>query len=270
MKYSFMSFSCPELSLREFLSLAKRIGYDGVEPRVVSQHGHGIETETSATHRAAFKRLAEEMGVEYACVATSCRYANPASVAESIEETRRCLDLAADIGAARIRVFGGQIGQGLSRESAIALVADSLAVVAEHAKSRGVTVCMETHDDWCDPQHVAAVMARVNHPNIGVNWDVMHPVRTGAATMREAFETLKPWTRHLHIHDGEERSLKHTFIGEGAYDHRTAVACLLSVGYDGYLSGEWIGWEVPYEEYLPRELATMKAYESECSSRRDG
>jgi len=264
MKYAFMSFSCPELSLRDVLSLAKRMGYDGVEPRVASQHRHGIETETTATQRAEFRKLAEEMGVAYACVATSCRYAEPSTVAQNVEETRRCLDLAAEIGASRIRVFGGQIGKGMSREDAIALVADSLASLAEDAAPRGVTVCMETHDDWCNPKHVAAVMARVNHPLIAVNWDVMHPVRTGTATMREAFETLKPWIRHLHIHDGKERSLQHTFIGEGAYDHRTVVECLLSIDYDGYLSGEWIGWEVPYEEYLPRELATMKAYESEA------
>ena len=30
MKYAFMSFSCPALSLDEMLSLAKRLGYDGI------------------------------------------------------------------------------------------------------------------------------------------------------------------------------------------------------------------------------------------------
>ena len=37
MKYSFMTFSCPQLDLDEVLSLAKQTGYDGVEPRAVSR-----------------------------------------------------------------------------------------------------------------------------------------------------------------------------------------------------------------------------------------
>lgn len=43
MKFSFMSFSCPELSLEALLDLALELGYDGVEPRVECKHGHGIE-----------------------------------------------------------------------------------------------------------------------------------------------------------------------------------------------------------------------------------
>ena len=43
MKYSFMSFSCPELTLDEMLSMAKEFGYDGIEPRISSNHRHGVE-----------------------------------------------------------------------------------------------------------------------------------------------------------------------------------------------------------------------------------
>jgi sugar phosphate isomerase/epimerase len=48
-------------------------------------------------------------------------------------------------------------------------------------------------------------------------------------------------------------------VGEGDIDHKTAVELLERMGYDGYMSGEWINWQ-PYEEHLPRELATMKTY----------
>ena len=42
---------------------------------------------------------------------------------------------------------------------------------------------------------------------------------------------------------------------------------MLSISYDGYISGEWINWEDPYEVHLPRELATLKRYESEVKVR---
>jgi sugar phosphate isomerase/epimerase len=181
-----------------------------------------------------------------------------------VDETLRCIDLAADVGAPRIRVFGGKIGEGIDREEAIELVAKSLLSVADHAGERGVTVCMETHDAWCDPKNVAEVMKRVNHPAICVNWDIMHPVRTGFATIDESFETLKPWIRHLHIHDASKETGKLVPIGTGFVDHKRAIELLLPISYNGYISGEWINWENPYDVHLPRELATLKRYEQEA------
>lgn len=261
MKYSFMTFSCPQLSLDEVLSLAKRTGYDGVEPRVVSNHKHGIETDTNAAKRREIKNKFAESGIAACCVATSCRYADPATAQTMIDEAFRCIDLAADIGAPTIRVFGGQLGEGLSREEGIEQVAKSLASVADHAADRGVTVCMETHDAWCDPKNVAAVMKQVNHPAIAVNWDIMHPVRTENATIDESFDALKPWIKHLHIHDASKETGKLIAIGKGFIDHERAIELLQTISYDGYLSGEWIGWADPYEVHLPRELVTLKGYE---------
>ncbi len=266
MKYAFMSFSCPELGLAEMLSLARRLGYDGIEPRVTSGHRHGVEPGTDADTRREIRKQAEDSGIALCCVSTSCKYADPQAAPQNVEETLRCIDLAADVGAPRIRVFGGAIPRGIGREEAIEQVAGALRSVAEHAAQRGVTVCLETHDDWCDPADVADAMRRVSHPAVGVNWDLLHPIRKGNATMEEAFGALEPWIRHVHIHDGstDPQRLEMKPIGEGGIDHRQALSLLRGSGYDGFLSGEWINWE-PYAIHLPRELATMKRYEGEAT-----
>ncbi|MBN2582235.1 MAG: sugar phosphate isomerase/epimerase, partial [Planctomycetes bacterium] len=190
MKYSFMTFSCPEATLGEALTMAKRFGYDGIEPRIGSGHKHGIELASDEAGREAARELAEASGVALCCVATSCKYADPATAGEQVAETLQSIDLAADVGSPRIRVFGGQIPKGRSRSESIALLVESLKEASDHALERGVTVCLETHDDWCDPAHVAEVVARVHSPAVAVNWDVMHPVRAGGSTMDLAFETL--------------------------------------------------------------------------------
>ena len=265
MKYSFMSFSCPDLSLDDMLALAKRLGYDGVEPRVSAKHQHGIETDLAAAGRAVARAKSAEAGVPLCCVATSCRYADPETTQEHVDETLRSIDLAADIGAPRIRVFGGSIAKTLDRDGAIEHVAAALRSVADHAVARGVVVCMETHDDWCDPEHVAAVMRLVDHPGIAVNWDIMHPVRRVGATMDQAYQALRQWVKHIHFHDGSTVDGKSTLvpIGEGDIDHKRAVELLKADGYPDYLSGEWIGWE-PYEVHLPRELATISDYDAQA------
>ena len=262
MNYSFMSFSCPDLTLDEMLAVAKELGYDAIEPRGVSNHAHGVEPDTDAEQRAAIKEKVEASGIALCCLATSCRYADPATVGMNIIDTHRFIDLAADVGAPRLRVFGGKMGEGLSREAAIDEVSRALLTVVGHADERNVTLCMETHDDWCDPAHVAAVMRQVDHPSIAVNWDILHPVRAAGYTMDQAFEILQPWIDHVHFHDSrdEDGKFELTPIGEGICDHKRALELLKSDIYDGYLSGEWINWE-PHETHLPRELATMKKYE---------
>lgn len=266
MKYSFMSFSCPQLTFAQLLATAKRFGYDGVEPRIDAEHRHGVETTASAGQRKKFKKEALSQGIAISCIATSCTYANPEITKQNVEYTRKCIDLAADVGAGRIRVFGGQLAKDQQQTDAIKIVAEALRLVADRAGARGVTICMETHDSWCRPADVAAVMQAVSHPAIAANWDIMHPVRVHQTPIDEAFTTLKPWIRHLHIHDGKAGSTELMPIGQGAVDHKRAIELLLTIPYLGYLSGEWINWSIPFEEHLPSELATLKSYERAASS----
>lgn len=267
MKYAFMTFSCPELSLDDALALAKRLGYDGIEPRIVAKHKHGIEIEADAATREAAKAKAEAAGVALSCVATSCKYADPSAEQEQLDTTLGAIDLAADVGAPCIRVFGGVLPEGMKRGDAMDQLVKCLSAVADRAAERDVTVCMETHDDWCNPEHVAEVMERVDHSAIAVNWDIMHPVRRAGSTIDASFQALQPWIRHLHVHDGiteADGAAKLAPIGTGIVDHRRAIELLLGMDYQGFISGEWINWE-PYETCLPRELATMKGYEQELA-----
>ncbi|HOZ45616.1 MAG TPA: sugar phosphate isomerase/epimerase family protein [Candidatus Hydrogenedentes bacterium] len=257
-----MTFSTPTLTLDENLAVARRLGYEGIEPRTVCSHGHGVELEATAARRREIRATAEDAGIVLCCIATSCRYADPATTGAMTEDTLRYIDLAGDVGSPAIRVFGGALPEGVSREQATDLLVRALDAVADRAAQRAVTVCIETHDDWCHPAHLAAVMRQVNHSAIAINWDIMHPVHRGGATMDEAFETLKPWIRHLHVHDGATRDGQWVLVpvGEGDIDHRRALELLDTLGYGGYVSGEWIDWE-PYETHLPRELARLKAAE---------
>ena len=44
-----MSFSCPQANIIEFIQIAKRYGFSGIEPRINSGHAHGIEPEAAAS-----------------------------------------------------------------------------------------------------------------------------------------------------------------------------------------------------------------------------
>ncbi len=269
MRYAFMTFSCPDLGLRNVLALARRLGYDGIEPRAAAKHAHGVEIDSPAAWRADARRAVAASGVALACIATSLKYADTGAaggpVARArVDETLRYVDLARDLGCPRLRVFGGQIPADVSRDAATGAVVDCLREVARRAAGSGVTLCVETHDDWCAPRDLARVMEMVDSPLVAVNWDIMHPVLTGGVTMEEAWRAIGRWTRHVHAHDGDkvDGNIVLTPIGRGRIDHAAALRLLKAGGYDGFVSGEWIAWE-PYEIHLPREIAALRAIEAE-------
>ena len=262
MKYSFMSFSCPDADIDKLLAIANMYGYNGIEPRISAGHKHGIEPGADKKYLREVRKKAEESQVAICCIAASCSFADAESWHENIDAAKRTIELAAETGAQVIRVFGGGISSEFERAKSFDLIVEALEELSEAASSAKVNVCLETHDSWCDPHVVADIMEQVDRPFMAVNWDIMHPVLQKFATVDKSFEILKQWIRHVHVHDGvfTDGKLEFKAIGEGAVNHEAAVRLLKSAGYDGYISGEWISWE-PYEICLPREIKKLKSFE---------
>ena len=263
MKFSFMSFSCPECTLVEMLDYAKKYGYDGIEPRAQAQHKHGIELETSGRARKEIKNIIEDSGIECACIATSIRYCftDAQKRKEAIETTREFIDLAGDIGASRIRVFGGVPDKEIEINQAIEIVGESLAIVSEYAEKNRIFLCLETHDFFSRADVVEKTVRIADSPFVRINWDIMHPYTKGM-TIEEAFECVKDFVEHCHIHDGiydENRNPKLALMGQGEIPYSVAVRLLKELNYQGYLSGEYIkAWEP--EVVLPHDISVLRSY----------
>ena len=246
MRFAFMSFSCPDLSLEQMLTKADALGYDGIELRLSSGHRHGVEVTCAPEARQVVRETVARHKADICCLASSLQFAVETKTEETVAEAEEIIDLAADLGVRCVRSFGGGIPEDANRDAARECAVSALKRVAPYAEQKNVCLCMETHDDWRDPHDMRSIVEPVDSPAVGVNWDFFHCVRGGggvkAYTVRESYEVLKSWIRHCHIHD----ALKDggwAPMGEGFVDHREAMACLESDGYTGYMSGEWIGWD---------------------------
>ena len=260
MNYSFMSFSCPDLDLRAALKLVRETGYSGFEPRIDSGHKHGIELASSREACREARLIAQDSQVELCCLATSVQLASLEKSDMMCDMALRAAELCADMGITRMRVFGGPIDEGCTRGAAIEHMARTLDKLSERIGEADVCMCVETHDSWCEPEHVAAVMRLCRGAHIGVNWDIMHTVLAAHADISETFGILRPYIKHVHIHGGTYKGgLKFLPIEGSVVDHRQLLAELGTMRYTGWLSGEWINWD--RQNYLREELATMKRYE---------
>lgn len=268
LKYSFMTFACPGYSLEEVVESAVRHGYDGVEPRVVSNHKHGIELERTPAERAGIRKQFEDAGVAVACIATSVQLNKPdaAQRQEMVDQAKAYVELAADLGARRIRVFGGHADDQADvmsgdRDTAIGRVIEGLAACAGAAASREVFICLETHDFFCPGVDVARICDAVDSPWIQATWDVQHPVTAGE-DISTTESVLMPFVRHVHFHDTDRSEGRNECvpIGQGQAPISQFLAIFKKHNYDGFISGEWFYNNGP-EKDLAHYISACKAIE---------
>lgn len=243
-KLATMTSVCPDWSVDQIIDGMKRHGYAGLEPRIGWNHASGLELTMAPKVRDAVRTKLEGAGLKFCCVATGARFAaeDPGELDKYLGEAKAAIDLAADLGAPCIRTFGGARGKG-ELYFIVRRTADAYKRVMDHAAKRGVTVLLETHDEWCVSAQVRAVVEQVNHPNMGVLWDLMHPQRF-MEKPGETMQTIGALTRHLHAHDGRydaaSKRLDTVGLGEGEIDHAAPLKLLSKAGFDGYFSVEVI------------------------------
>jgi len=152
-KISFSSLGNPNMRLERFADLLGRCGYDGIALR--GRPDHHVHWQDDAERRAEVRSTLADNGLGVSSIATYVFVATRDSGGpersdtrneqENIEEVLRWMDLAEDLGAETVRVFGGALTPGETHEDAIPRIARIMdAAAAEHPD---VNVAIELHDD---------------------------------------------------------------------------------------------------------------------------
>src|SRR5205807_1626615 len=137
---------------------------------------------------------------------TSCRFASPddAERARMRADCENYLEIASDLGASFVRVFGGNLADGDTLDRAIGRIADSLNQLAPAAERAGVKIVLETHDAMSAGKTVADVLSRVPSRSIGALWDSHHPYRMGE-TPAQTLDVLGDRVLFTHVKDARRQ-----------------------------------------------------------------
>jgi sugar phosphate isomerase/epimerase len=237
MKLSLLTYLLgKDMDLGELLEVCRACRIPGVEFRAEVGHAHGVELERTPEERDGIKRQCHDAQVAIACLATGCKFEYPeaAKRREDIDRAKRYLDLAADIGAHRIRVFGNAFpDHGLTVPEVVQNVGEALREMAEHGADRDVDVCLEMHGDFYWWEHTLNAVKIANHPRVGIvhNCD---PREMRFGPVVNFYEPVKAYVRHVHLHDLEN-----------GYPYKAFLGMLKRDGYGGYLSLEASASEEP-------------------------
>jgi sugar phosphate isomerase/epimerase len=244
MKLSFTTLGCPGWTLRQIVENAANMGYDGVDLR-------GLLDEIDVSKRPEFttglsesKQLFADHGVAISGIAISARYAivDPAEKEKQFDETLRNMELATKLDTHILRVYGGRVPDGYTVDTIMPFLVENLREIGDKADEYGITLALETHDDWTDSAVFARLMAEVDHPRVRVLWDLHHPFRTNGEPAEVTYANLAPYTVSIHVKDSipnEEGGHTYVLLGEGDVPLKKMLDMLVEGGYDGYAILEW-------------------------------
>ncbi|HET6181331.1 MAG TPA: sugar phosphate isomerase/epimerase family protein [Candidatus Sulfotelmatobacter sp.] len=244
LKMSFSTLACPDWTIAQIIAMASGEKYDGIELRFVQGEDSLWNLPVfSGAELASTKRALADHAVTISCVGTSCRFDSP-DAAERRRwrmEGERMADLAAELNAPGLRVFGDTIRTGTDRASTQGWIADSVRTLAGIAKSRGVEVWIENHGDFVTAEQTAAILAQADCPNAGVVWDPANSYAAAQEQPSEGAALLGAAIRHVHIKDMQRQQdgWKHVLSGEGEFPLLELKSALKQLHYDRFLSFEW-------------------------------
>jgi len=175
--------------------------FEAVELRTT--HKHGVEPSLGKQQRSEVRQRFADTGVTLLSLGSTCEYHSPdlGVVRKNIEETKRFIELAHDIGALGVKVRPNGIPREVPEEKTLEQIGTSLQECGVTGAGYGVEVWLEVHGkDSCLPSRVRRMMENTSHPQVGVCWNSnAEDVENGS--IKKSFEMLKPWLRSAHINE---------------------------------------------------------------------
>jgi sugar phosphate isomerase/epimerase len=294
MRISFSTLACPDWSWQDVLYHGVQYGYDGVEVRLLKGEVDLLAAPELHPHELpARRREMADSGFVICGLSSSVRFDEPTTAqrAARLETGYRYLDLAHELGATFVRVFGDVLppeADAAVEQSTINKIAEGLNQLGDRAVAAGVDVLIETHGDFADSMRMQRLMRQVTSPAVGLLWDTHHPWRFYQESLTDTFERLRPWTRHTHWKDSVTRSVPkeaghsteaaaqahslmsghrpadYVLFGGGEFPAHEAFQLLHEAGYAGWYSLEWEkAWHPEIEPpevalpLFPRKLRTL-------------
>ncbi|MBS7263019.1 MAG: AMP-binding protein [Eubacteriales bacterium] len=242
MKISFSTLACPAFSWSDIYSMAKDLGFDGIEVR-------GLGDDIFAVNAGPFTpgkidgtiRKLRELGLEIPCLSSGACVGDPRERERVLYETEQYILLAEKLSTPYIRILGDRdpAPEGEIDDDYVAGILRQLAPLAE---AHHVTLLVETNGVYCDTARLARLLDAIGSPAVAALWDLHHPYRFGGESPADTIAHLGGRIRFVHIKDSVlvDGKISYRLMGEGDLPADEMLCALRDSGYDGYVSLEWV------------------------------
>ncbi len=242
MKISFSTLACPDYEWSDIYSMAKDLGFDGIEIRGLGDDIFAVKARpfTEGQISKTVKKLSE-IGIEIPCLSSGCCLKDKNNLDEVISEISSYINLAVKLKTPFIRILGDREPMPVD-EVDDSYVAEVLVKLADIAKDKGVTLLVETNGVYADTKRLKALLDKVDRIEIAALWDMHHPYRYANENPDETVENLGAYIKYCHVKDSVmvDGKAEYKLMGEGDMPLSEMFDALGKIGYDGYISLEWV------------------------------
>ena len=239
MKISFSTLACPNYSWQDTLSMAKDLGFDGIEVREI---GTNLKSSPFSPDKISSTALEiSKLNIEIPCLSTGCCLKFADKSEENYKEIKTYIDVASSIGTKYIRILA-DLEPAPSGEVDDNLVSEEIKKLVPYAEEKGVTLLIETNGVYSDTKRLNALLNLVESDAVAALWDTHHTVRYGNETPEETLQNLGAYIKHVHVKDSKEENGKITYclMGEGDMPFSEIFDALRCINYEGFISLEWV------------------------------
>ena len=196
----------------------------------------------SDAQMAAVRKTAASCGLDIPSISPGLfklRLDDPAISEHRGELRQRGLDLAEAVGATTIVVFPHLRPEGVHADDGWpTAVVEDLRETGELAAQRGVQVALETEAPCygASGPSMARLVATIDHPAVGVNWDPANCYTYNGQDHREGYAAVRDQVVHVHVKDQLARAdgqRQRVAPGEGAVGWAEQIRSLHADGYEG-------------------------------------
>jgi hypothetical protein len=176
-------------------------GYEAVELRTT--HKHGVEPALTKAQRTEVKQRFADSKVRLLSLGSVCEFhaADSKVVRQNIDECKRFVELAHDIGALGVKVRPNGLPKDVPEAKTLEQIGQSLRECGAAAQGSAVEIWVEVHGAETQvPARMRRMMEIADHPHVGICWN-SNPPDVENGSVKKSFALLKPWLRNAHINE---------------------------------------------------------------------
>jgi len=242
LKIAFSTLGCPDFSWTEIYSMAKDLGFNGIEIRGIGNELSAVQAQPlTDDHLAQTLEKMAELRLEIPCLTSGCCLKQEENAEFNHEEIVRYIRLAAKMGTPYVRVLADCEPHPTGDVNDAKILA-ALCRLAPIAEASGVTLLVETNGVYTDTVRLCRLLDSVASDAVAALWDVHHPYRYGGEQPGKTVQNLGAYIKYVHIKDSVclEGKTRYRMMGDGDLPIDDMMLALRSINYDGYVSLEWV------------------------------
>jgi sugar phosphate isomerase/epimerase len=256
-------FNDKQMNLERFINTAHELELDGIE-----LHTSAFEsTDDEYLRDVRMSCLKRGLVLDY--IAVSNNFGKPESeLPAEVENVKKWVDIAVKMGVPVVRIFAAWIPEGVDETATWERMIGCMKEVAEYGEEKGVVIGLQNHNHGCltrTGDDVVRILKEVDNPYFSHILDtgqyVGSPGASGSRGKEDpmlnfygSIEKSAPYAIHVRakinrIQTGEESWL----------DYPRIFSILREVGYNGFISIVYEGWQVEdAETAVPKAVKYLR------------